>query len=329
MLKWFTRALIGLVAVVALLLVAGYAYEAVSAWNDARRFDPPGAMVDVGGYRLNINCIGDALGPTVVIEAGGGVGVVGYIAVQEQIAQFAHVCSYDRAGLGWSEPAPTPRTFDVMARELNVLLERSGVPGPYVLAAHSFGGGIARVFARDYRDKTAGLALIETGDEPLAFNPAAQEGFARAKEINTVANVLHRFGVVRLVPPLLGPYAEAAPEIKARILRPGIFRAMAREGDAYAAIPEEQRRPGGFGTLGDLPVVVVVRGRPDMGGDAAFEQEWREAHRRLSQLSSNSVLIVAEGSGHTVHLEEPDVYVNAVRRVVVAARENSRLVETE
>jgi pimeloyl-ACP methyl ester carboxylesterase len=329
MLKWFRRVLIGLVAVVALLLVAGYGYESISAWSDARRFDPPGAMVDVGGYRLNISCIGDALGPTVLIEAGGGVGAVGYVAVQEQIAQFARVCIYDRAGLGWSEPAPTPRTFDEMARELNVLLERSQVPAPYVLAAHSFGGGIARVFARDYRDKTAGLVLIETGDEPLAFHPVAQEAFARAREINVVANVLHRFGVVRLVPALLGPYAEAVPEVQARVLRPGIFGAMAREGDAYAAIPEEQRRPGGFGTLDDLPVVVVVRGRADMGGVVEFEQEWREAHRRLSELSSNSILIVAERSGHIVHVEEPDVYVNAVRRVVVAAREHSRIADAE
>jgi pimeloyl-ACP methyl ester carboxylesterase len=217
MLKWFRRVLIGLVAVVALLLAAGYGYESISAWSDARRFDPPGAMVDVGGYRLNISCIGDALGPTVLIEAGGGVGAVGYVAVQEQIAQFARVCIYDRAGLGWSEPAPTPRTFDEMARELN----------------------------------------------------------------------------------------------------------------AYAAIPEEQRRPGGFGTLDDLPVAVVVRGRADMDGGVEFEQEWREAHRRLSELSSNSILIVAERSGHIVHVEEPDAYVNAVRRVVVAAREHSRIADAE
>lgn len=222
-----------------------------------------------------------------------------------------------------------PRTFDEMARELEALLEGAGVPGPYVVAAHSFGGGIARVFARDYPDKTAGLALIETGDEPLAFHPSAQEAFARAKEINVVANVLHRFGVVRLAPALLGPYAEAAPEIKARVLRPGIFRAMAREGDAYAAIPEEQRRPGGFGKLGDLPVAVVVRGRADVGGDVAFEQEWHEAHRRLRELSSNSILIVAENSGHMVHIEEPDVYVDAVRRIVVAVRACSRLAQEE
>lgn len=100
--------LVGLVTAIALLLAAGYGYESVSEWHDARLFDPPGEMIDVGGHRLNIVCMGTGQGPTVVIEAGGGVGAVGYAAVQEQVARFARVCSYDRAGLGWSEPAPTP-----------------------------------------------------------------------------------------------------------------------------------------------------------------------------------------------------------------------------
>jgi len=320
-LKWLVRIVLGFVAVIALLLVAGYAYESFSAARDARRFDPPGEMVDVGGYRLNILCKGDAPGPTVAMEAGGGVGAVGYLAVQDEIARFARVCSYDRAGLGWSEPAPSPRSFDAHARELDTLLEGARVPGPYVLVAHSWGGGVVREFVRDYRDKVAGLALIETGDQELSSLPSAQASFARSAEINRVAAVLHRFGVLRLVPALLGPYANADDDVKARLLRPGTFAAMVGEGEVIATTPADQGWSGGGTSVGDVPLVVVVRGRPDMGDDPEFERAWVDANRRLGEVSTNSMVIVAEQSGHLIHVDEPDVYVDAVRRVVRAARE--------
>jgi pimeloyl-ACP methyl ester carboxylesterase len=329
MLKLAARALFGLAALVALLLASGLGYEAVSAGLDARRFDPPGRMVDVGGHRLNIVCMGEAQGPTVVIEAGSGVGAVGYAAVQERIAQFARVCSYDRAGFGWSEPTRAQRTFEAYARELDLLLAGAEEPGHYILVAHSWGGGVVRVFAREHPEKTAGLVLIETGDEELAFHPVAQAAFARAQEINRVAAVLHRFGVIRLVPALLGPYADAPDEVRARVLRPGTFASMAGYGEAIDAIPEERRRFGGLGTLGDLPLVVVVRGRADMGSDPAFEQVWRAANRRLAELSTNSTVIVAEQSGHMVHVEQPEVYVDAVRRLVAAVADGARLAAPE
>jgi len=325
MLKWLVRIVVGFLAVIALLLVSGYAYEGVSAARDARRFDPPGEMVDVGGYRLNILCKGDAADPTVVIEAGGGVGAIGYLAVQDEIARFARVCSYDRAGLGWSEPAPSPRTFAEHARELDALLEGARVPGPYVLVAHSWGGGVTREFARAYPDKVAGLALIETGDQALVTLPSARESFARAKEINSVAAVMHRFGIIRLVPALLGPYANAPDEVKARLLRPGTFAAMAAEGDVIATTPVDQGwRDSGI-SVADVPLVVVIRGSPDMGDDSEFERAWGEANRRLAEVSTNSMVIVADQSGHMIHVDAPDVYVDAVRRVVAAAREGSRV----
>jgi pimeloyl-ACP methyl ester carboxylesterase len=320
MLKWLLRIGVGLVAAIVLLLATGYGYESVSERLDARRFDPPGQLIDIGGYRLTILCKGDAPGPTVVIEAGGGVGALGYLTVQDEIARFARVCSYDRAGLGWSEPGPAPRTFEAYARELNALLEAARVRGPYVLVAHSWGGGVARAFARDRMERLAGFALIETGGQELVPHPMAQAAFARSERINRVAAVLHRFGVIRLFPQLLGPYADASDEVKARLLRPGTFAAMAAEGEAIRA----DRGPG-WTSLGDLPLVVVVRGRPDMGDDPDFERAWIEANRRLSDLSTNSAVIVADRSGHMVHLDQPNVYVDAVRSVVTAAREGRPL----
>ena len=325
MLKWLVRIVVGFMAAIALLVASGYAYEAISAARDARRFDPPGEMVDVGGYRLNILCKGDAPAPSVVIEAGGGVGAIGYLAVQDEIARFARVCSYDRAGLGWSDAAAWPHSFAEHARELDALLEGADIPGPYVLVAHSWGGGVAREFARGNPEKVAGLALIETGDQALVALAPAREAFARAKEINSVAAVMHRFGIIRLVPGLLGPYANAPDEVKARLLRPGTFAAMAAEGDVIANTPVDQGWSDSGISLGDTPLVVVIRGRPDMGDDPEFERAWGEANRRIAEVSTNSMVIVAAQSGHMIHVDEPDVFVDAVRRVVATAREGSRV----
>jgi len=132
---------------------------------------------------------------------------------------------------------------------------------------------------------------------------------------------MHRFGIIRLVPGLLGPYANAPDEVKARLLRPGTFAAMAAEGDVIVTTPADQGwRDGGI-PVGDVPLVVVVRGRPDMGDDPEFERAWGEANRRIAEVSTNSMVIVAEQSGHMIHVDEPGVYVDAVRRVVTAARE--------
>ena len=325
MAKWTLRVILSLIGLIVVLLIAGFTYETWSEARDARLYVPPGQMISVGDHNLHILCKGAGDGPVVVIEAGGGVGLVSYLGVQAKIAEFAHVCTYDRAGLGWSQPARTPRTFEGMASELEALLNGAKISTPCVLVGHSYGGLIVRVFARDYASRVAGLVLVETGDEAIAFDPSAVAAFTRGRQRNEAADIMHRFGIVRPVPALLGPFGDAPPEIKAAILRPGIFKAIARESEAYDRIPVSQRRPGGYGTLDDWPVAVVVRGHPDPSVSAEFEQAWQETNRRLASLSTNSVLIVAEKSGHNVQRDEPEVFVDAVRRVHDAVRDGTRL----
>ena len=132
---------------------------------DVRAYPPPGQLVDVGGYRLHINCVGTG-SPTVVIDAGWGdwSGVLEQ-RVQPEAAKTTRVCTYDRAGMGCSEAGPLPRTAEHFARELHTLLQHAGVPGPYVLVGHSLGGAPVRVFAHAYAADVAGVVLIEF-DEP-------------------------------------------------------------------------------------------------------------------------------------------------------------------
>ena len=151
----------GAVLLVLGLILAGTIYESVSEAADVRAYPPPGQMVDVGGYRLHINCMGTGT-PTVVIDAGWGDWSLSWGWVQREVAKTTQVCTYDRAGMGYSEAGPLPRNAEQFAKELHILLARANIAGPYVLAGHSLGGLPVRVFAHDYPTEVAGVVLIDS-----------------------------------------------------------------------------------------------------------------------------------------------------------------------
>src|SRR5215208_5789528 len=144
------------------LLLVGYIYEPIAEAADAMAQPPPGQLVDVGGYRLHINCTGTGA-PTVVIVAGLGDWSTtwgGY--VQPEVAKSTRVCTYDRPGLGWSEAAPLLGDAAQFAKELHTLLQNANIPGPYVMVGHSLGGLGVRVFVHEYASEVAGVVLVES-----------------------------------------------------------------------------------------------------------------------------------------------------------------------
>jgi hypothetical protein len=145
----------GILAVLLILLLIGWIYEPMAEAAE-RGPTPPGQMVDVGGYRLHIYCTGSG-SPTVVIESGWGESSATWGWVQPEVARITRVCTYDRAGMGWSEASPYPRTARQFSKELHTLLAKANEPGPYVLVAHSLGGYTVRVYAHDYPDEVSGL----------------------------------------------------------------------------------------------------------------------------------------------------------------------------
>ena len=137
--------------------------------SDLPPYPPPGRLVDVGGWRLHLNCTGDirATQPTVVLETGLGDFSVEWSLVQPGVARFARVCSYDRAGDGWSDLGPNPRTLRQIVYELHTMLERAGERRPYVLVGHSYGGWLVRLYQNTYPSEVTGLVLVEAGaDNP-------------------------------------------------------------------------------------------------------------------------------------------------------------------
>jgi len=168
---------------------------------------PPGKLIDMGGYKLHINCMG-AVSPTVILEAGLGSPQLVWDEVRSEIAKFTRVCSYDRSGLGWSEHGLQPRTSQQAIKELHILLEKAGVSGPYVLVGHSFGGYHVRLFASTYPDEVVGMVLVDANhhdqESRLRPNtPAEAERASRNREgVRVPEDFFESARQVRQAPPL-------------------------------------------------------------------------------------------------------------------------------
>jgi pimeloyl-ACP methyl ester carboxylesterase len=279
----------------------------------------PGQLVDVGGYRMHLNCTGKGA-VTVLLEAGNADFSLHWSRVQPDVAPFAKVCSYDRAGLGWSESSPLLRTAGNMVAELGALLSAGAVHGPYLLVGHSFGGVLMRAFAAAHPDDVAGLVLVDSAhagqvDRLPGMRAAIEQGAAQFRGVAPLA----ASGLLAIMPgniPDPGLPASALADYRALLATAGYFDAAAIE---TAALPGNLG--GRDASLGDIPLVVVSRGgsAPVVGltpGEAVrFEAEWQEMQRELLALSSRSTQVIASGSGHSVHLEQPEVVVDAIRRL--------------
>ena len=324
---------LGALLVIAAALLIGYVYETYALARDARRFPPPGRMIDMGGRKIHLLCKGDAgKGPTVVIEPGAGEPAMLWWFVQDQVAVFARVCTYDRPGYQWSDPLDAPRSIEDRARELHEVLTRGNVPGPYVLVAHSYSGVIVRLFARDHMKDMAGMALVDCPDEELLFGARYAEVIAKSRWILALARFAMRSGIVRALTAFGGDDAEGeahlAPAAKAMwpmALRPNALDAAADELASIERASPELRRRGALGSLGELPLAVIAHGQPFPGMFAPLEEGFREGQMRQAALSSNAVLIVAERSNHNINMDAPEVVVEAIRRVVFAARDGMPL----
>ena len=328
-------------------MVNTYYTDGIRGFRRAQRMAhhdaPPGRLVDVGGFKLHVTSSGEGR-PAVIFDAALGGSSVGWCLVQPKVAEFARACAYDRAGLGWSEAGPMPRSAGRMVGELRTLLERAGIQPPYVIVGHSFGTFVARLFAARYRRDLVGLVLVEPAFPEDWLTPNAGErrrmrrgvrlcrygaGAARIGLGNLVTRLagggpeglahaatrfVSRRGFQREPAEFLSPIDKLPADARARLTwmwtQPRFFRAL---GSQIASMPTSaQEVLSAAEALGDLPLVVVSATSPHP--HHVMMQE------RLAAASSRGRRIVAVASGHWVPLEDPATVVAAVRDVVETVR---------
>jgi pimeloyl-ACP methyl ester carboxylesterase len=302
----------------------------------AAKYPAPGKLVDAGGYRLHINCQGQG-SPTVVMEAGNGDFSLSWGRVQGEVAKFTRVCTYDRAGLGWSERSLQSRTAHNLVEGLHTLLARSGEP-PYVLVGHSLGGMLMRLYTHEHPDQVVGMVLVDSShEEQLLRNPEAIMRLQRRadKLMNGMLRLMQLViatGVLALAPKLFPRQMLSMVAEEDRDAFLGVVSAdtkcleamreeIATAADHFAAVRAAQ-----ITTLGDIPLIVLSHGQtqriPGLPAEVnrEFEQTWQQIQDELAAQSSHGKRIVAEKSGHYIQIDQPELVIDAIREVVEAAR---------
>jgi pimeloyl-ACP methyl ester carboxylesterase len=302
-----------------LLLAIGYVYEWSGERRDARLNPAPGRLISVGDHRLHLLCKGSA-GPAVVIEQGAGELSKFWWPVQDEIAKFAQVCTYDRAGYGWSEPGALGKTVEDRTQELHTLLSNAGVQGPFILVAHSYGGLIVRAYAQEYPGQVAGLVLVDTPDESSIFQQEVLDFYSKAKVMQQVVGFVTRFGVPRLL-----SHWVPLDRFGFWLTKPSEYAAVCDDLASLERVPAPMRASKSVGSLGSLPVIVLTHGQPFPGPFAVLEKNWSVGQARLADLSTNSVLMVAKNSNHMIQQDEPALVVDAIRRMHAAVKKGTSL----
>ena len=317
---WLRRIFLTSLVAVLVLAVAGYLYETISEARD-RRFNPmEGRRVNVDGRRMHIDCTGEG-SPAVILDSGLGDTYISWRKVQPQMAEFTRVCSYDRAGLGYSDPSSQPRTSKVIASELHGLLQAAGILPPYVLVGHSMGGYDVRVYTSLYRSQIAGLVLVD------ASHPDQENRFPA--ELKNMEGSWQReaqfieYSMPIGIPRLLG-LCNDDPSSRAAECNWHSSREQVAE---IRAFPESAAQTATTGSLGDLPLAVLSHDpdKPsnDLPPDLAkpMNEAWEKMQEELARLSTRGTQTIAKNSSHYIQLDRPDVVVDAVRKVVEQARQ--------
>ena len=310
--------------VVLILALVVLAAGAIAKSNLAKQHPAPGQLVDVGGYKLHINCVGQG-SPTVILEAGWGDYSATWAYVQPEVAKTTRVCSYDRAGYGWSEASPHPRTASMMAEELHTLLVLANVQAPYVLVGHSLGGMIVRVYAHNYPDGVVGMVLLDSvHEEQYDRLPGAKSSISDLARQFRMLGVLSSTGFMALAPqsiPDQGLPDEVFAINKVIWATTGYFETAAAELSSMKESTAEVRAMR-ITSFGNLPLSVLSAGLyyPDPSLSEAENQksreEWQAMQSELVALSSQGKQTIAEKSGHGIQLVQPDLVIDAIQEMI-------------
>jgi pimeloyl-ACP methyl ester carboxylesterase len=335
---WMTGIAIGLSGIVGL----GAAYQWVSTKREDSLYPAPGKLIDVGGYRLHIHSTGEG-GPAVILDAGGGCNSLDWALVQPEIAKFTQVCSYDRAGFGWSEESPNTRTSQNFVEELHTLLQNSNVPSPYILVGHSLGGLNVRLYASLYPNEVAGVVLVDSAHENQfeRYPPPPTSGWLQHFLTNKkICLLMANLGLFRLLyTPMMHKVLHAfPPEIRnaycAKSNTVASIRAKLEEMDKLKESSQQLKDAGG--SIGNKPLIVITAKSLEQNSELyssspelkdyifKISKIHQELQKDLVNKSTESKQIFADSS-HMITHEKPEVIVDAVRELVQQVRSQNSI----
>ena len=335
------RLLIGILLLVVLAAISGILYQTILNARDARRYPQEGRSIPLGpafpGVSLNLNCTGSG-SPTVILDTGLGVPAAGWDLVQPDVAKYTRVCSYDRAGYGWSTPGPMPRTSEQIARELQALLTAAGEKPPYILVAHSFGGFNVRVFTAEHPSDVVGLVLVDTSHEdqnkylPPSLQATMKNYTQQLETEKKLFPTLIFFGLARLLATddLSDPRVDKSllKKINYLELQPKFIDASFSEMQNFEVSAQQVRSTPG---LGDRPLIVLSAGQAQDPKDLPkgvslqemqdFQKLWiTDLQVREKNLSTRGQQIVVTDSSHMIPILRPDAVTSAIRSVYLATQ---------
>jgi len=297
----------------------------------------PGILVDAGGHKLHLNTQGKG-SPTVIFENGSGDFSFIWTLVQTELSKYTQTVSYDRAGYAWSEPGPMPRTGKQICFELHTALGNAGIHPPYILVGQSFGGFLVRAFAKYYPKEVEGMVLVEAVQEDQKIfmggdTPQRIRDFAKGRVVPALqTNVIPLQDTSRQQPIMnteIDPLFKKLPDSIQRMQlwaqsQSQFVKAVQGEMDWS---PEDVadlyvHRGEASYMLGDMPLIVLTRGKGGFDGRAdslQLEKERLQAQEEMARLSSNSEHIIDMNSGHNIHVEDPAMVIDAIKKVYTAA----------
>ncbi|MGC1620861.1 MAG: alpha/beta hydrolase [Candidatus Acidiferrum sp.] len=334
--RWAKGIFLAILLFVVVAGIVGASYQAIENSADARRFPQQGTSVSLGpsfnNLTLNLDCRGQG-GPTVILDSGLGVPAIGWNTVQSETAKFTRVCSYDRAGYGWSSASSAPRTSMQIVKELHALLEDAHEKGPYILVGHSFGGFNVRVFNGQYPAEVVGMVLVDASheDQVSRMSPAIQAYMKKSNEDlkrqEKLAPLLIRFGIARFSQRNQGGSPGVSKEFGQEMLylelQPKFIEAAASEMTLFDESANEVRAAG---NLGDKPLIVLTAGKlvpasqlppgfPKKDFDDFHEIWVNDLQMKEAHLSTRGKRILVADSDHMIPFERPDTIVAAIREV--------------
>ena len=338
--RWVKRIALGFLLVLVVAIGLGAIYQRVMTARDAERFPMPGRLVDIGGRSLHLYCVGSG-SPTVVLENGLGANYTSWLIVQPRIAALTRVCSYDRAGMGWSDPSFNPTNAEAVSKDLAALLTAAQIDPPYILVGWSAGGVFVRRFQREHPSDVVGMLFVDSSHEQqrhrLPAPPAGADFERDTARLLALCRAVAWTGAVRLSGAIekMSLQAKVPDDVRAAQV------AMMSRSDACGAIAHEQEgftpdvsADRGPTSLGDLPLVVLSRGRPmrkeDFGGAQvtddylrAADAAWATMQDELAALSTRSTHLTIATSGHMIPFDAPDAVVDAIARLLQTVSETA------